>query len=166
MRQGEGLRRDRTRLRARPEQTEQRHAPHRPAHEHRGAELQCRQADDGRWGDEDEDGFLDKDDPNPGQINGKAIIRRQPVGTTVVPGAAVQLKVIADGVGLSYQWKRGTTNVGGDSPVLDLATTSITDGGIYKVVITNGSQQLLYLFSEVLCDPGDIGLVEDPTYFV
>lgn len=34
------------------------------------------------------------------------------------------------------------------------------------VVITNGSQQLLYLLSEVLCDPGDIVLVEDPTYFV
>jgi 2-aminoadipate transaminase len=34
------------------------------------------------------------------------------------------------------------------------------------VVVTNGSQQLLYLLSEVLCDPGDIVLVEDPTYFV
>jgi len=33
-------------------------------------------------------------------------------------------------------------------------------------VITNGSQQLLYLVSQVLCDPGDIVLVEDPTYFV
>ena len=34
------------------------------------------------------------------------------------------------------------------------------------IVVTNGSQQLLYLASEVLCDPGDIVLVEDPTYFV
>lgn len=34
------------------------------------------------------------------------------------------------------------------------------------IVVTNGSQQLLYLTSEVLCDPGDIVLVEDPTYFV
>ena len=34
------------------------------------------------------------------------------------------------------------------------------------VVVTNGSQQLLYLVSEALCDPGDIVLVEDPTYFV
>jgi len=34
------------------------------------------------------------------------------------------------------------------------------------VVVTNGSQQLLYLVSEVLCDPGDVVLVEDPTYFV
>jgi 2-aminoadipate transaminase len=34
------------------------------------------------------------------------------------------------------------------------------------VLITHGSQQLLYLSVEALCDPGDIVLVEDPTYFV
>ena len=43
------------------------------------------------------------------------------------------------------------------------------DNALYapeQLLITNGSQQLLYLLSEVLCDPGDIVLVEDPTYFV
>lgn len=35
-----------------------------------------------------------------------------------------------------------------------------------QVIITNGSQQLLYLLVQVLCDPGDVVLVEDPTYFV
>jgi len=35
-----------------------------------------------------------------------------------------------------------------------------------RVLITNGSQQLLYIVSESLCDPGDIVLVEDPSYFV
>ena len=35
-----------------------------------------------------------------------------------------------------------------------------------RTLITHGSQQLLYLLSECLCDPGDIVLVEDPTYFV
>ncbi|HYE32818.1 MAG TPA: PLP-dependent aminotransferase family protein [Methylomirabilota bacterium] len=35
-----------------------------------------------------------------------------------------------------------------------------------RTVITHGSQQLLYLLTEALCDPGDIILVEDPTYFV
>jgi 2-aminoadipate transaminase len=35
-----------------------------------------------------------------------------------------------------------------------------------RVLITHGSQQLLYLVTECLCDPGDIVLVEDPTYFV
>jgi len=34
------------------------------------------------------------------------------------------------------------------------------------VIVTNGSQQLLYLITEVLCDSGDVVLVEDPTYFV
>jgi len=34
------------------------------------------------------------------------------------------------------------------------------------IVVTNGSQQLLYLVTEVLCNPGDFVLVEDPTYFV
>jgi 2-aminoadipate transaminase len=35
-----------------------------------------------------------------------------------------------------------------------------------RVMITGGSQQLLYLTVEALCDEGDIMLVEDPTYFV
>ena len=35
-----------------------------------------------------------------------------------------------------------------------------------RVVISHGSQQLLYILTECLCDPGDIVLVEDPTYFV
>jgi 2-aminoadipate transaminase len=35
-----------------------------------------------------------------------------------------------------------------------------------RVLITSGSQQLLYMLTECLCDPGDIVLVEDPTYFV
>ncbi len=35
-----------------------------------------------------------------------------------------------------------------------------------NIVITSGSQQLLYMITEALCDPGDIVLVEDPTYFV
>jgi 2-aminoadipate transaminase len=34
------------------------------------------------------------------------------------------------------------------------------------VIITGGSQQLLYLTLEALCDEGDLILVEDPTYFV
>jgi 2-aminoadipate transaminase len=35
-----------------------------------------------------------------------------------------------------------------------------------RAVITTGSQQLLYIVIEALCDPGDLLLVEDPTYFV
>ena len=35
-----------------------------------------------------------------------------------------------------------------------------------RTVVTHGSQQFLYMVTEVLCDSGDIVLVEDPTYFV
>ena len=35
-----------------------------------------------------------------------------------------------------------------------------------RLIITGGSQQLLYMTLEALCDEGDIVLVEDPTYFV
>lgn len=35
-----------------------------------------------------------------------------------------------------------------------------------RLFITNGSQQALYLAVQVLCDPGDIVLVDQPSYFV
>ncbi|MDP0499289.1 MAG: PLP-dependent aminotransferase family protein [Verrucomicrobiota bacterium JB022] len=35
-----------------------------------------------------------------------------------------------------------------------------------EVLITNGSQQALYLTVQLLCDPGDIVLVQAPSYFV
>lgn len=35
-----------------------------------------------------------------------------------------------------------------------------------QVILTHGSQQMLYLLTEILVDPGDIILCEDPTYFV
>lgn len=35
-----------------------------------------------------------------------------------------------------------------------------------RLLLTHGSQQLLYMLAEALCDEGDIVLVEDPTYFV
>jgi 2-aminoadipate transaminase len=47
--------------------------------------------------------------------------------------------------------------------------TKRADEKIYspeRLLITSGSQQLLYLTTEALCDEGDIVLVEDPTYFV
>jgi 2-aminoadipate transaminase len=41
-----------------------------------------------------------------------------------------------------------------------------TSYAVARTIITSGSQQLLYMTTEALCDPGDIVLVEDPTYFV
>ena len=49
---------------------------------------------------------------------------------------------------------------------LDAATRNDRVYSPDRVLITAGSQQLLYMVTEALCDPGDIVLVEDPTYFV
>lgn len=48
----------------------------------------------------------------------------------------------------------------------DGTTPAETGLGIDNVVLTAGSNQLLYLVSEVLLDPGDIVLCAAPTYFV
>jgi 2-aminoadipate transaminase len=37
---------------------------------------------------------------------------------------------------------------------------------VSRTIVTNGSAQLIYLVCETLLDPGDIVLVESPTYFV
>jgi 2-aminoadipate transaminase len=44
--------------------------------------------------------------------------------------------------------------------------TGTFDDVAHRTVVTSGSQQLLYLIAEALLDPGDIVLVESPTYFV
>lgn len=48
-----------------------------------------------------------------------------------------------------------------DSAACGVATYSASD-----VVVTTGSQQLLYLLAEILLDPGDIVITEAPSYFV
>jgi 2-aminoadipate transaminase len=68
----------------------------------------------------------------------------------------------------------GTTH--GDEPLRKLTAQRLArmdrrakNGKHYKpdrVLITHGSQQLLYILNEILFDPGDIVLVEDPSYFV
>jgi 2-aminoadipate transaminase len=58
---------------------------------------------------------------------------------------------------------------GGMNPTAQHSITPKLRSEIYspqRLLITGGSQQLLYLTTEALCDEGDIVLVEDPTYFV
>ena len=64
----------------------------------------------------------------------------------------------------------------GDADLRELTATRIReqDGALPgscahasdRLMMTQGSQQFLYMVSEALFDPGDIALVEDPTYFV
>lgn len=46
------------------------------------------------------------------------------------------------------------------------ATTELVETLAARCIITSGSQQLLYLVSEALIDPGDIIITESPSYFV
>jgi 2-aminoadipate transaminase len=73
-------------------------------------------------------------------------------------------KLDAKTVGVMECWSNGVTK-----PTTQYSTTPSLHSGIYspeRLLITGGSQQLLYLTAEALCDEGDIVLVEDPTYFV
>ncbi|MFO0890180.1 MAG: PLP-dependent aminotransferase family protein [Isosphaeraceae bacterium] len=45
-------------------------------------------------------------------------------------------------------------------------TTGTYQEAVSRTVVTTGSAQLIYLVCEALLDPGDIVLVESPTYFV
>jgi 2-aminoadipate transaminase len=49
---------------------------------------------------------------------------------------------------------------------LDGVTAEEVSASVDDVVVTTGSQQLLYLLGELLFDPGDIVITEAPSYFV
>jgi len=92
--------------------------------------------------DEDEDSILNGDDPEPGVVNGPPRITGQPRSLAVAPGAPAAFTVTAEGIGLNYQWKRGSSNVGTNAPTFNLAAASLADAGTYTVVVSNtfGSQ--------------------------
>jgi 2-aminoadipate transaminase len=54
----------------------------------------------------------------------------------------------------------------GDFTQQPTAAAPLADALAARCIITSGSQQLLYLVSEALIDPGDIVITESPSYFV
>jgi trimeric autotransporter adhesin len=71
-------------------------------------------------------------------VNGAPIITGQPTGSTVCLGASATFTVTASGSGLTYQWRKGGTNIAGaTSATYTIAATTATDGGSYDVVITS-----------------------------
>lgn len=62
-----------------------------------------------------------------------------PTGTSYAYiGATINLSVVASGDPLlHYNWKRGTTPVGTDSPTLTLTSVTTSDTGDYSVTVTN-----------------------------
>ena len=73
-------------------------------------------------------------------MNAAPLVSVQPiVSQTVCAGSNVTVSVVATGLGpLSYQWKRGVTNVGVNSPVLTLSSVVLGDAGNYTVVVSGG----------------------------
>ena len=94
--------------------------------------------------------------------------------TTSLPSASVSeaVEALRSRPGPPEHLQYGTTQ--GRRRLRELLSARTThhdvlwSGGIVpaRTMIGNGSQQLLYLAMQVLCDPGDIVLVERPTYFV
>lgn len=62
----------------------------------------------------------------------------QPMDATVPLGDAARIAVTASGtLPLKYQWKRGTTPVPGDGPVLILEKATPADAGVYTCTVSN-----------------------------
>ncbi len=70
-------------------------------------------------------------------INPNTAINTQPAVTqTLCQGSTVNLSVAATGLNLSYQWKRGNTNVGTNSSSLSIPNAQPADAGTYTVTIS------------------------------
>ena len=69
-------------------------------------------------------------------------ITTQPLTQTVAPGKPVTFSVVATGTGtLSYQWKRGGTDISGaNSASYEILVTAGTDNGVeFSVVVSNSA---------------------------
>jgi hypothetical protein len=71
-------------------------------------------------------------------VNAVTAITTSPTGQTVCAGGNASFTVAATGVGtLSYQWKRGSTDVGGNSATLSLTNVTAAEAGSYACVVTD-----------------------------
>jgi hypothetical protein len=65
-------------------------------------------------------------------------ITRQPEPCTVEPGETARFEVAAEGDGLGFQWKRGTTDItGATGPAYELVAQPGDDGAEFSVIVTN-----------------------------
>lgn len=64
-------------------------------------------------------------------------ITSQPTALTVTSGQPATFSVTATGTSLTYQWRKGSTNISGaTSASYTIATTTSSDAGSYSVVVT------------------------------
>jgi hypothetical protein len=78
------------------------------------------------------------------------------VTASAYAGGSATMSIVADGApALHYQWKRGTTPVGSDSPSLTLTSVTTANNGDYSVTVSNpyGSTNSLTNHLTVLASP-------------
>lgn len=70
-------------------------------------------------------------------IKGATIITTQPASQTGCEGTAVSLSVVASGANLSYQWRKGGTNIpGANGATYTISNPEMSQSGTYDVVVT------------------------------
>jgi hypothetical protein len=70
-------------------------------------------------------------------VNGAPAITSQPQNTAVCSGTTASFSVTATGAGLTYQWRKGGTNItSATSSTLTINNATVADAGNYDVVIT------------------------------
>lgn len=69
-------------------------------------------------------------------VKSTTAITIQPEPQTLCVGEPLSLNVIADGANLSFQWKKGTTPVGTNSPTYSVPNATLADAGTYTCDIT------------------------------
>ena len=66
------------------------------------------------------------------------VISQGPSGRTLYPGGLLDLRIIASGGQLQYQWQQAGTNLpGATTSAYIVSSVSATDAGTYKVTVTN-----------------------------
>lgn len=66
-----------------------------------------------------------------------------PTGTTIAEGNLLRLVVVVSGSGpFTFEWRRDGQVVGGNSPILEIASATAADAGNYVVTVTNALGQV------------------------
>jgi DNA-binding beta-propeller fold protein YncE len=70
------------------------------------------------------------------------VIVTPPSAQTLALGNPLALHVVVGGTGpFTYQWRRGASPVGANSPVFELPAATLADAGAYTVTVTNAAGQ-------------------------
>jgi autotransporter-associated beta strand protein len=97
------------------------------------------------------------------EINDAVVILTQPQGFQVPRGTVVTFSVSAAGTGpLTYQWFRGTTAVGTNSPNLEV-TAAVGTFGSYTVRVSNVVGPLTSAAASLVEVGGEVNIVTQPT---